>query len=248
MKPSVCIDAVFNGKDFYESLEAITTIGLDTFEFWCWWEKDLHKIKDIMDRESLVLSTMCTKFISLVDENCLDDYIEGLKDSIEAAKFLGCKTLITQVGNDTGAPRSHQLKQLINGLKTCVPLLDSAGITLLVEPLNTLVDHQGYFLSKSPEGFDIIKAVDSPQVRLLFDIYHQQIMEGHLIHHIKENIDLIGHFHAAGNPGRHELNIGEINYTEIFKMIDTLDYTGYVGLEYFPVKDPLSGLMKYLNK
>lgn len=248
MKPSVCIDAVFSGKDFYESMEAISSIHFYTFEFWCWWEKDLEKIKSIMERDSLTLSTMCTKFISLVDESYLEDYIIGLKESIEAAKYLGCKTLITQVGNDTGAPRNQQLHQLITGLKACVPLLEAADITLLVEPLNTLVDHQGYFLTKSPEAFEVIKSVNNKQVKLLFDIYHQQITEGHITQHIRDNIDLIGHFHAAGNPGRHELNIGEINYTQVFKAIDDLGYTGYVGLEYFPIDDPITSLKNLTSK
>ena len=89
---------------------------------------------------------------------------------------------------------------------------------------------------------DIIAAVNSPQVKLLFDIYHQQISEGHLIHNITSNIDRIGHFHAAGNPGRHELTVGEIDYRKVFDAIRGTDYDGFVGLEYWPLQDPVKGL------
>ena len=128
-----------------------------------------------------------------------------------------------------------------------MPLLEREGITLLVEPLNTLVNHPGYFLASSEEAFDIVKQVGSQYVKVLFDIYHQQITEGHLIANIRENITWIGHFHAAGNPGRHELSNGELNYEQIFKAIDETGFTGYIGLEYFPLEEPSIGLKHLIN-
>jgi hydroxypyruvate isomerase len=113
--------------------------------------------------------------------------------------------------------REAQTQSLIEGLRACVPILEKEGVTLLIEPLNTRVNHQGYFLASSEEAFHIINQVGSPYVKILFDIYHQQITEGNVIANIRENIGLIGHFHAAGNPGRHELDNGELNYEQIFK-------------------------------
>ncbi len=117
---------------------------------------------------------------------------------------------------------------------------------LVFEPLNTLVDHKGYYLYSSEEAFRIADQVNSPKVKVLYDIYHQQITEGHLIKRITKNIDKIGHFHAAGNPGRHELYFGEINYSEVFKAIDETGYTGSIGLEYFPIEEPEKGIKAYL--
>jgi len=242
MKISICIEALFNGQDFVDSMEKISAIGIRNYEFWTWWDKDLKAIKDANEKFGLNTVAFCTKFISLVDPYKREEYIAGLRESIEAASFLGCKRLITQVGNNNGYSRKIQHKSIVDGLKACVPMLEEAGIVLLVEPLNTYVDHPGYYLSSSFEGFEIIDEVGSPNVRLLFDIYHQQIMEGNIIRNFTANVDKIGHFHAAGNPGRHELYFGEINYREVFKAIDESGYNGFIGFEYFPLEDPLKGI------
>ncbi len=246
MNMSVCIDALFSGKDFIKSMKTIGLIGVKTFEFWSWWDKDVNAVKSAKDELGLELAAFCTKFESLVDSTKREAYLEGLKESIEVAKLLNCKKLITQTGNDLGISREIQHKTLVDGLKMCSPILEEAKITLLVEPLNTLVDHKGYYLYSSLEGFNIIDEVGSPNVKLLYDIYHQQYMEGNLIGNIQSNIKKIGHFHAAGNPGRNELHFGEINYKEVIKAIDDTGYDGFVGLEYFPLENPCKGIMTYL--
>lgn len=246
MKVSICVDAVYIGKDFVESLKEINSCGVKAFEFWTWWDKDLKAIKAVKEELGLEVVAFCTKFVSLVDASKREEYISGLKESIEAAKFMGCKTLISQVGNDIGSPRAEQRKNIVDGLKACVPLLEEAGITLVLEPLNIYVDHAGYYLYSSQEGFDIVDTVGSKNVKLLFDLYHQQIMEGNLIRNCTGNIGKIAHFHAAGNPGRHELCIGEVNYAEVFKAIDVAGYEGYVGFEYFPVEEPAKGIKAFL--
>lgn len=91
-------------------------------------------------------------------------------------------------------------------------------------------------------GFDILKEVGSDRIKLLFDVYHMQIMEGNIISNIKENIDLIGHFHSAGVPGRHELYSGELNYKNIITAINDSGYKGHFGLEYWPSMDDLKSL------
>jgi len=245
MELSVCVDAVFTGKDLSESLKSISDTGIKAFEFWSWWDKDISSLKKIKDELGMTVSTFCAKMISLVDASKREDYLIGLEESIAVAKTLNCRSLITQVGNDTGYSRIRQHKNLVEGLKASAPLLEKSGITLLVEPLNVYVDHPGYYLSSSLEGFDIINEVGSPNVKLLFDIYHQQIMEGNLIRNITRNIDKIGHFHAAGNPGRHELYYGELNYEHIFEAIEKAGYKHYVGLEYFPIDEPIKGLKAY---
>lgn len=246
MKISVCIEAVYNGRDFIESMKEVSSLGVKAFEFWTWWDKDLGAIKKAKEELNLEVATFCTKFVSLVDPAKREEYIKGLKESIEAAKFLGCRTLISQTGNDTGMPREFQRQSMIDGLKACAPMLEEAGVTLVLEPLNLYVDHPGYYLYSSAEGFEIVEKVASSNVKLLFDIYHQQIMEGNLIRNITSNIDKIGHFHAAGNPGRQELYFGEINYNEVFKVIDAAGYKGYIGFEYFPVEEPRKGIEAFL--
>ncbi|MBR5261383.1 MAG: TIM barrel protein, partial [Oscillospiraceae bacterium] len=103
-------------------------------------------------------------------------------------------------------------------------------------PLNVKVDHPGYYLTSSAEAFELVREAGSPNVKVVFDIYHQQISEGNIIPNIRKNIGLIGHFHAADNPGRMEPGTGELNYRKIFAEIDSLGYRGFVGLEYKPSK------------
>jgi hydroxypyruvate isomerase len=248
LKLSVCIDAVLGSCSFDDALQIVKSSGITAFEFWGWWDKDLNALLQARDKYELNIAACCTKFISLVDPGVRDDYLGGLGQSIEAARQLGVRTLISQVGDfRQGISRAEQHQSLVDGLKAAVPLLETSGITLVIEPLNELVDHAGYYLIRSDEAFEIIEEVASPQVKVVFDIYHQQISEGHLIHNITSNIDKIGHFHAAGNPGRHELSLGEIHYPSIFDAIRNTNYRGYVGLEYWPVNDPGEGLRAVAN-
>lgn len=246
MNISICMDAVFRGHDFTDSLRQLATAGVTAFEFWGWWDKDVARIKGVKEELGLTAVSLCTHFISLVDPSQRAAYLHGLEQSIHVAQQLGATTLISQVGNDTGTPRAQQQQSLIEGLKTAVPLLEKANLQLAFEPLNVLVDHPGYYLTRSNEAFAVAAAVNSPHIKVLFDIYHQQITEGNVIRNIVDNIDLIGHFHAAGNPGRHELDNGELNYHEIFRAIDATGYQGYVGLEYYPVEEPLRGIRPFL--
>lgn len=245
LKPSVCVDAVFEGIAIDRAVSAVSEIGFSAFEFWCWWEKDLHQIIDLCSEYSMNISACCTRFISLTRPELRKDYLQGLAESIEAANQLNCPILISQVGDFvSGVDRPLQHQSLVDGLKEAARLLDGSGVKLVIEPLNEKVDHPGYYLIESNEAFDIVKKVDSPHVQVVFDIYHQQISEGDLINHILPNLNLIGHFHAAGNPGRHELTRGEINYPEVFREIADAEFDGYVGLEYWPVDSPESGLQQ----
>ncbi|TWU51138.1 Hydroxypyruvate isomerase [Rubripirellula reticaptiva] len=242
-RPSVCIDAVFGTLDSAAAIKQVAAAGIQAIEFWGWWDKDLDAIEAARDEHEMQISACCTKFISLVDPATREDYLAGLAESIEAARRLSCPTLISQVGDfRPGANRKAQHDCLVIGLKQAAKLLAGSGVTLVIEPLNELVDHQGYYLVKSDEAFEVIDQVESEDVKVVFDIYHQQISEGQVITNLRNNIDKIGHFHAAGNPGRNELTIGELNYPQIFDAIADTKYEGFVGLEYWPTGDAVNGL------
>ncbi len=235
MRLSPCIEMIFREDDLPQRLHHIKALGFAGFEFWGWENKNIDELVQTASELELSVAAFCTVFASLVDARQREVYINGLKRSIEVAQRLGCSRLITQTGAElTEVPREDQLLSLIQGLKACAPILEANDITLLVEPLNTLVDHEGYFLSRSAEAFDVVSAVNSPNVKLLYDVYHQQITEGNLISTIRQNIDLIGHFHIADHPGRHEPGTGEINYHNVLKAIQGTEYSGWIGLEYRP--------------
>ncbi len=241
MKLSVCIDAVYMGKSLDEAIKGVKAAGLNAVEFWTWEDKELSLL-EASRKEGLEIAAFCTGFISLVEAEKREEYLESLKETIRTAKRLGCSRIISQTGAEISISRKEQHRNLADGLRACAPCLEENGITLVVEPLNIRVDHAGYYLYSSDEAAGIMKEVGSPNVKMLFDIYHQQITEGDLIRRIKKYIPYIGHFHAAGNPGRHELYRSEINYKTIFEAIRETGYDGYVGLEYFPEDEVQKGL------
>jgi len=248
MKLSVCVDALFAGQDFLPHLPAIKAAGVDAIEFWCWWDKDnLVEIKAQCDALGIEIIAVCMKFISLCDASLRAAFLCALEETLAVCKRLGVTKLITQVGDDTLAPREVQIEAICTTLREAVPLLSAAGVTIVLEPLNMTVDHPGYFLSRAEDAFFIIKKVDSPFVKVVFDIYHQQITEGNLTSAIRENISSIAHFHGAGVPGRHELDTGEVSYAGVCREIDALFYEGYLGLEYFPLDDPLVGIQNAIK-
>ena len=236
MQFSVCIDALF-GKNIYDSFDILAKQGFEYAEFWSWTNKDIDRILKCSRDSGVKIAAICTSEFDLTDPRKRDIYAEGLKRSVEVAQKIDCKTLISQVGNDTGDERALQHESIVEGLKMSADILEGSGITLVIEPLNTRVNHKGYYLDSSDEAFGIVDKVNSENIKVLFDIYHQQITEGDLLAHILPNLSKIGHFHAAGVPGRHELLNNEINYDFVLSELKRVGCTAKVGLEYMPTID-----------
>lgn len=232
MKFSLCIGA-YSGKDEIYHLEKIKEHDLHGLEYYAWWNlEDVKKVAREQERIGVGISTTCTKFISLVDESLRDAYLEGIRQTIETCKILNIRSVISQTGNVLdGIPRDIQRQVMVETLKRCAPLFEEADIVLEVEPLNGLVDHQGHFLQRSDESVDVIDQVDSPNVKLVFDVYHQQITEGNVIRNAVGYIDRINHYHIADNPGRNQPGTGELNYVNILRAIKNTGFSGFVGLE-----------------
>ena len=236
---SVCIDALFTKAPFEQRLEQVKECGVGAFEFWGWRNRNLEALARKKEELGLELACFsCDTGGDLVAPGSKEKFLPALKESLEAAKKLGAKRLIATVGGERkDSTRAEQHARIVEAFKAGAPLCEEAGVTIVIEPLNVLVNHKGYFLATSAEGFQIVDEVGSPNVRLLFDIYHQQITEGNLIQNITRNIAKIQHFHVADNPGRHHLGTGEINYANIFRAIAQKGYTGFVGLEMWPTID-----------
>lgn len=245
MKTSVCIDAVYRATPPAEAVAAVHSLGFHAIEFWSWWDKDIVELKAACDSHGIAIAAFCTRFVSLVDRSSHEEYQHGLVETLEVAETLNTPVIISQVGNElVGVPRRDQRNALVAGLKRVAPLLERAQRTLVIEPLNVEVDHAGYYLARSKEAFEIVREVDCPWIKVLFDIYHQQITEGDILRTITSGIESIGHFHAAGNPGRGELDGGELCYERIVHAISRTGFEGYFGLEYFPARPAAEGLEK----
>ncbi len=163
--------------------------------------------------------------------------------SLELARRYGIPNLIVFSGNRDGKSEQEGAGNTIECLKFVKKMAEDAGVTLVLELLNSKVDHPSYQCDHTSWGIQVVSSVNSPRVKLLYDIYHMQIMEGDLIRTIRNNIAHIGHFHTAGVPGRNDLGENqEIFYPAIARAVSELGYTGWVGHEYSPLKPPLESL------
>ncbi|MEA3364182.1 MAG: TIM barrel protein [Candidatus Hydrogenedentes bacterium] len=161
-----------------------------------------------------------------------DRLVEHFRERIEFGKSIGVTTFVGLTGNTRiDATHDQQMIYVIECLRRLAPIAEENGVTLAMEALNPLVDHEGFFLTRTDQTMLILEAVDSPNVKMLFDIYHQQITEGNVTRNFMDNLDRIGHFHVADNPGRKQPGTGELNYSNIFKSIASTNYDGYVALE-----------------
>jgi hydroxypyruvate isomerase len=167
----------------------------------------------------------------------------GMRESINLAAAAGAPNVIVLSGERRGLSDEAGLENCVTFFNGIKKLAEDKGVTLCLELLNSKVNHPGYQCDHTKWGVELCKRVNSPRVKLLYDIYHMQIMEGDVIRTIKENIAWIGHFHTAGVPGRHEIGEGqELNYRAIAQAIVDTGYTGYFAHEYSPTKEAIPSL------
>ena len=171
-----------------------------------------------------------------------------LKDVHKALEYHGIMrngwSTVTSGLAVSNIPLDQQTKNVIEGLKRAADIVSKTDLVLVLEPLNVLVNHAGYFVVTSEHAAEIIDAVGSPQVKILFDIYHQQISEGNLIDNIEKYWERIAYFQVGDVPGRKEPGTGEINYRNVFKAIHAKGYTGLLGMEHGLSQPGMSGLEK----
>jgi len=242
MRLCVPIPCFFNKLPFEQAIYRIKELGFDNAETYSWAHIDATATHIALEETGVELLSMCTSEFRMTDADFRQKWLDGLRESCCFAKKLGVRRLITQVGQDTGMERAVQHENIVKTLFEARGILEESGVTVMLEPLNTYVNHPGYYLTSSMEAFDIIHEVNHPLVKIVFDIYHQQISEGNIIPNIVNNLDCIAHLHSAGHPGRHELQYGENDYKVIFDAVDKAGYTGACGLEYSPLLPPEESL------
>ena len=170
---------------------------------------------------------------------------EAFRKSIPRAEKLGVANVITFSGNRGGMSDEEGARNTIAGLNRVKKIAEDHGVTICMELLNSKVDHKDYMCDHTAWGIGVVEAVNSPWIKLLYDIYHMQIMEGDLIRTITENIQWLGHFHTGGVPGRHELDsTQEVNWAGVMRAIAGTKYTGYVAHEFIPTREALRSLQE----
>jgi len=172
-----------------------------------------------------------------------DELVRRSEELLPKLAAAGLPSMIVFSGNRAGQPEAEGVRQCIAGLRRIAPLAEKLGVNVQLEILNSKVDHGDYDFDHMRYGVDVIEGVASPRVKILYDIYHAQIMEGDVIATIREHKERIGHYHTGGVPGRHEIDATqELNYAAVCKAIADTGFTGFVSQEFVPTRDPLTSL------
>ncbi len=170
-------------------------------------------------------------------------YVTGMIERIKACAEAGIPNVICFSGNRKGMGDEQGLENCAIGVKQIIAEAEKQKVTVCMELLNSKVNHKDYMCDHTAWGVELVKRVGSERFKLLYDIYHMQIMEGDVIHTINTYHDYIGHYHTGGVPGRHEIDATqELNYPAIMRAIKATGYKGYVGQEFIPAKEPFSSL------
>jgi hydroxypyruvate isomerase len=226
----------FPGETPVEKLAAMDGWGLPAYEWLGADAETAEAMRARADRQGMTLSCMLGAGAiapgQMVQPADHDGLVADFERACGVAKAYGCTRLIGLTGNAReDVSHDEQMAEVIACVRRLAPIAEANGITLVLEALNTRVDHPGFFLTTTDQTMAIVRAAGSPNVKMLFDIYHQQITEGDVIRRLTEHIDHIGHFHVADNPGRNQPGTGELNYANIFKAIAETGYDGFVALE-----------------
>jgi hydroxypyruvate isomerase len=166
-------------------------------------------------------------------EEVRNAFLQEIRESVDVARRVNATWMTVVPGHVDARPHlDYQTAHVVETLKRAAAILEPHGLVMVLEPLNTLRNHPGMFLTSAPQAYLVCKAVASPSCKILFDIYHQQITEGNLIPNITTSWDEIGYFQVGDNPGRNEPGTGEINYRNVFRHIHSRGYAGIVGMEH----------------
>ena len=245
MRFGACIDTLYTEMDWYDRIGAAKEDGFDAVEFWDWRARDPERIAECASKAGITISGFNGDAdYSLVDPSQKNAYLEYLHRSLETAMKLRAPS-VTIHSNALGeggiviCDYAHlsatvKLCSMLDTLRDSVKLAEKYAVVLHLEALNTLVDHRGNFLTTTQTAGEICRCVDSPYLKILYDVYHMQYNEGTLSGNIGKYADIMGHVHIADVPGRHEPGTGEINYVHVLRRLRDCGYNGIVGCELFP--------------
>jgi hydroxypyruvate isomerase len=233
---------------FDENLERVAQAGYHHVElvgeFKKWSEEDYVRILARMQALKITVDATSGVGPGFADPSGGDAFLTALKSLIPAAQRLQCKQIILLSGKRIeGAPPQSQHTASIEALKRAADVLSSAGLVAVIEPIDRL-ENPTIYLDGVTEAFEIAHAVGSPNIRVLYDIYHEQREFGNLIAKFETNIDQVGLIHIADVPGRHEPGTGEINYGNIYRKLAQLHYKGVIAMEFYPTGDIVETLRR----
>lgn len=251
IQTAINLEPLYPGMDFCEKIRRVSAAGFHAIEFWSWHDKELTDIRETCAECGVTVEAFSgTSIYSLCDRASSTAFIDWVRQSIETAKMLNCRKLILFPNHFTPQgcsdfrdqyTRDAMLAACTATLTKLAPILEQSGITALLEPLNNLGDDTGMSVTTTQTGADIVRAVDSPNVRLLCDVYHMQVMHGDLMGNLWRNLDIVPYIHLADAPERHEPGTGEINFDYLLPQTAAEGFDGTICFEYFPAGDTEAG-------
>ncbi|MBV1693156.1 MAG: TIM barrel protein [Hyphomicrobiales bacterium] len=244
---SACIETIFRTEEpvFARRIDRCAEHGISRVEFWTWRDKELADIEAALERTGVSVTAFATEPKGrLVDNGTHDEFLAGLKQSIEITKRLRARALIVLAGDTLDrVPREIQTNALVEALRRAAPLAERAGVLLVLEMFNTVKNHPGYFLDRTTDALDIVDAVGSPAVRILFDLYHSAMMGEDMRAVLSGRVHLVGHVHIADTNGRHEPGTGTIDFRTALSVLSGGGYVGPIGLEFWPTGSTADSLV-----
>ena len=243
MKLSLCLEMLFTDRPFIERMALAAQLGYRAIEFWDWRDKDLPALADAAQEFDLTIAAMSgNRRYALIDPVGRAGLVEEMEQVFDAAERLKCRNImmlsdVLQNDGSAAPTAAHtSMEEKFEAMEEAMRILadhpTAQSLTLLLEPLNTALDHRGCFLDHSEPGVALVKRVDSERVKLLYDIYHMSMMDEDVVAEIERNLEWIGYFHVADMPGRHQPGTGKIDYQAVNALLRRSQYDGFVGMEF----------------
>ena len=243
---SVMLWTIYRDLPFEQRLEKVSQAGYHAVElvgeFKDWSDQDFRNVDRKKRELGLTFDATSGLHASLCDPSKRDEFLSEVRAILPVMEKLQCNKLIVLTGNKVPglSPQDHHAS-CVEGLKRAADLAAAKNAQVLLENIDP-EENPKYFLTSVAEGFEIVREINSPHVRFLYDFFHEQISEGNLIEKLEKNIDLVGLVHVADVPGRHEPGTGEIHYPNIYRKLAQLKYDRYVAMEFLPTGDPVTSL------
>ncbi|MBI1741194.1 MAG: TIM barrel protein [Acidobacteriales bacterium] len=243
---SVMLWTIYRKLPFDQRVEKVAEAGyhavelVDEYEKWS--PEDFRRASAKLRSLGIVVDAMAGVWTGIANPQAREKFLTDLTKLVPVAEQLECPAIIVLSGDRVeGLSREAHHQSCIESLKRAAEIADRRNLTLLLENIDQ-EENPKYYLTSVAEGFEIIREVNHPRVKFLYDFYHEQISEGNLIEKLEKNIAQMGLVHVADVPGRHEPGTGEINYANIYRKLAQLNYRGYAAMEFEPTGDPVASL------
>lgn len=244
---------------FEEKLDVAAAAGCDSVELvgehLAWSDAECDRMKKLAASMKLGMDTISStpnwnrEKVSMIDPAQREGFLKEFNRNLEFAKKLGIPQMLLMSGNAiTGRTFDEQFACMLENCRLAGDIAAKAAIDLIIEPLNNKVDHKGFFMSNCVDGLEMVRKSGNPRVKLLFDVYHEQVQLGNVTRTIQAAAHFTNVFHVADNPGRHEPGTGEMDWPFIYKAIAKTGYSGYITMEYIPTGDQRASLTRCVKE